>query len=189
VSHSQSEIRAISSRYVTALFAIAQDAATQDAILADLEAIAATVQAHPELARTIANPVFSRKEKINVMAAVLTKLKISDAVVAFVKRLAVNDRLLCLTTIAQLYKERLQTLRGIISVEITSADVLSDAHTKTILSTLEKAAKTTVQAQYKQNPEILGGIMIRQGSQLLDFSLRGKLQRLGSSLKANVVHG
>jgi F-type H+-transporting ATPase subunit delta len=189
VSHSQSEIRAISKRYVSALFAIAENNTTQDQLSKDLETIAHIIGSNRELASVLTSPIYSRVEKMNVVTTLLKKLKTSETLATFVSRLAKNDRLVCLPVIASLYKEHLLKLRGIVSVEVTSAKALSDAQTKTIISAVEKASKATVTAEFVQNAEILGGVIIRQGSQLLDFSLRGKLQRLETSLKASVVHG
>lgn len=189
MSHSQSEIRAISTRYVTALFAMTEDKAAQDQLCNDLGAFATVIESNNELSRTLSSPVYSRASKIAVVEALLKSMKANDTLTNFVLRVAKNDRLICLPMIATLYKQRVLKLRGIVSVEVTSAQTLSDAQTKSIVAAVEKSTKATVQATFTQNTDLLGGIIIRQGSQLLDFSLRGKLQRLGTSLKANVVHG
>lgn len=184
---STSETRLIASRYVTALFPLAEEKKELDKVLADLETLAAAVAGHPELARALSNPITTREEKSAVVAELAKKIKASALVSNLLAQMAQNNRLACLSMVAATFRERLMAARGEIAIDIIASTELTQTQIDDITKAVAKEANAKVQANVTINSDILGGIMIRHGSTLLDYSLRGKLQRLGDNLKARVA--
>jgi F-type H+-transporting ATPase subunit delta len=187
VTLSLSETRLIASRYVTALFPMAEEKKELDKVLSDLESLSTAINEHGELARVISSPVTTRAAKAAIVAALAKKIKASSLVENTLARMAHNNRLDCLAVLADIFRERLMKARGEIAIEIISATELSKSHVDEIVASVSKTSGAKIHARVSVNQDILGGIMIRRGSALLDYSLRGKLQRLGDSLKARVV--
>ncbi len=184
---STSETRLIASRYVSALFPMAEEKKELDKVLSDLESLSVAIKNHDELSRVIASPITTRAAKAAIMDELAKKIKASPLIINTLTRLAHNNRLDCLSMLAEIFRERLMKARGEIAIEIISASELSKAQIDDITASVGKASSAKVHAHVTLNHDILGGIMIRHGSALLDYSLRGKLQRLGDSLKARVV--
>ena len=184
---STSETRLIASRYVSALFPMAEEKKELDKVLADLESLSTAIKSHKELSRVISSPVTTRAAKVAIVGELAKKIKASPLVINTLSRLAHNNRLDCLSVLADVFREQLMKARGEIAIEIISASELTKAQIDDITASMSKASNAKVHAHVTLNQDILGGIMIRHGSALLDYSLRGKLQRLGDSLKARVV--
>lgn len=178
------ESREIAARYALAWFDLALDQNASDAVGDDLAVLAGLIQESPELARLIANPVIDVKQKQAAMAEILAQGNAHGLTVQLIDRLIINKRLEVLADIAASYEEKLLNQRGELAANVTTARPLSDAQVEAVSAALAQASGKAIRLRQKVDPAIIGGIIVRLGSKMLDHSLSGALSRLEQSLKA-----
>ena len=190
MSNSASDSRQIARRYAEALFDIASAKKGGDKKAGvELSEIAALAESHDGLKDTINNPTISRAEKSAMIAAVAKKAKLSSAVAGMLGQMAENNRLEVLAHTAEAYQAILADANGEIKAEIITAGGMAKKNIDTLTKAIEKALGKKVSADITENPDILGGAMIKIGSRLLDCSVRGRLQRLEDSLNNTISNG
>ncbi len=176
--------RQIAERYVKALYDIASEANARDAVEKDLGVIETLIGESEAFASVLTNPLLTREQQAKALDPVLTSIKAHDVTRRFIKTLAAQKRLPILAEAAKLYAERAANARGEIRAEAISARGLSLKDVAIITERLSKAYGKKVTLETSENPELLGGVVIRIGSQQLDASFAGKLSRLKNKLKA-----
>jgi F-type H+-transporting ATPase subunit delta len=174
----------LAARYVTALYDIASREKAVDAVERDLQALAGLLVAQPELSRLLANPLLGREQLAKALDAAFAKAGLHPLTLRFLGALARGKRLAALAAIAQQFTERAQRERGEVSAEIISAAPLSKESLAALSGALGKKLGRKMQLSTAVDPSLLGGVVLRMGSQQLDASLAGKLERLGQKLKA-----
>ncbi|MBT7449663.1 MAG: ATP synthase F1 subunit delta, partial [Rhodospirillaceae bacterium] len=108
---------------------------------------------------------------------------LSDITAKFLGLVAGNRRLFALPNMIQAYQDILAARRGLVTAEVTSAAELSDGQSQSLADALKAAIGKTVAVTTKVDPSILGGLVVRVGSRMVDSSLKSKLQRLKLSMK------
>lgn len=176
--------RQIAERYVKALYDIASEANARDAVEKDLGVIATLITESDEFAAILVNPLLSRDQQARALEPLLAAIKAHDITRRFMAVLAAQKRLPILADVAKLYVECVSAARGEIKAEAISAHALSLKDVAIITERLSKAYGKKVTLETSENPELLGGVVIRIGSQQLDASFAGKLNRLKNKLKA-----
>jgi len=190
MSNSASDSRQIARRYAEALFDIASSKKGGDKKAgAELADIAALAQSHDGLKETINNPTISRAKKTAVLTAIAKKTKLSDAVAGTLNQMAENNRLEVLADTAEAYEAILAEANGEVKAEIITAGGMAKKNIDALTKAVEKALGKKVSAEITENPDLLGGAMIKIGSRLLDCSVRGRLQRLEDSLNNTISNG
>ncbi|MCI5050143.1 MAG: ATP synthase F1 subunit delta, partial [Rickettsiales bacterium] len=182
MSVSYLESKKIADRYVTAAFALALEKKKQDELGEDLAAIAAMIEQSADLKKVLANPLVQPEELNAVFKELLKDAKATDLTLDFIKTLTENKRAQTLPQVAETYREKLMEHKGELSATVTAAHPLKAAQTKKITDALSKAAGKPVHVSVDTDPSIIGGIVIRMGSRMLDRSVAGKLQRLKTGL-------
>ena len=173
----------ISLRYATALFDLAKEGETLDAVEGDLHSIEAMITSCDDLSRLLRSPVLSREDQGRALAAVLDKAKIGDLTKRFVAVVASNHRLFTLPAMVDAFFALLAEKRGEMSAEVTSAKGLSGAQVTSLGTALKKAMGRNISINQTVDESIVGGLIIRVGSRMLDSSLRTKLQNLQLAMK------
>lgn len=167
-------------RYATALFVSASNANALDKVEAEVGNFVGHVNSNPQFASFLRNPTIPKNSKKADIEAILAKGSFSKTSVAFFGVLAENGRLGEVEKIAAKYTELMQAHRGEVAAVITSADALSAAQVKQLESSfasfLEPGQKIT--AEYRVDPEILGGLTVQIGDQFMDLSLSTKVNRM-----------
>lgn len=187
MSLSRSESRAIASRYVSAMFDLALQQSAIDAVAGDLLSLKGAITASSELEKLLHNPVISDEDKAKAFAAILQKLGAQKLTIDQVTFVIHNGRVATLPDIADLFEEARIAHKGERSAEIISARPLSASQRRDIAKALKDAAGQTVNLTERVDPSILGGLIIHMGSQMLDRSVAGRLQRLKNSLKTSAA--
>jgi len=171
--------------YAEAAFQLAKSgnalAAWSDA-LSRLSAVAA----RPEMEECIGNPRLSSVQLAQLcldVAAAENKSGLSVDQQNFVHVLAENDRLIVLPEISELFNELKHGHEGVKDAEITSAFVLDEATLKTLVDDLERKFGCKIQATVKVDAELIGGVRIAVGDEVIDASVRGKLAAMATALK------
>ena len=161
----------LSGRYATALFELALERDAIDAVADDLTQLQAMIDESEDLRRLIGSPLFSRDAQSKAMAALTEKAGLSETVCNTVGVIARNRRLFALEDVIRAYRTLVSEHRGEVEAEVTAAALLKEATGSTVAVTTEV------------DPDLLGGMVVRVGSRMIDSSLRTKLQRLQLAMK------
>lgn len=173
----------LAGRYALALLELGDEKKELDAVAEDLRALKALIAESEDLRRMIASPLYSRDQQGKAMAAVLEKAGMGDLTRRFVLIVAQNRRLFALPQMIDAYLAELARRRGEITAQVTSARKLSDAQQEALAEALRKAVGGKVQVQLKVDQSLIGGLIVKVGSRMIDSSLRSKLQRLQLTMK------
>jgi F-type H+-transporting ATPase subunit delta len=171
--------------YAEAAFQLAKSGnalATWSDVLARLSAVAA----RPEMEECIGNPRLSPEQLAQLCLDVTAsdaKLNLSADQQNFVRVLADNDRLIVLQEIAELFNELKHGHEGVKDAEITSAFALDDSTLGTLVADLERKFACRIKASVKVDAELIGGVRIAVGDEVIDASVRGKLAAMATALK------
>jgi F-type H+-transporting ATPase subunit delta len=173
----------LAERYATALFELAEVDKTLDGIAGELQQLDAMIRSSSELDRLIRSPVISRDDQRRAMDSILDKAGSSDLTRRFVGLVAHNRRLFALPNIIAAFAKRLALKRGETTAEVTSARPLSKEQLAAVTTALKKAVGTQVVLSTRTDPSLLGGLVVKVGSRMVDSSLKTKLLRLSFAIK------
>jgi F-type H+-transporting ATPase subunit delta len=173
----------LAGRYASALFGLARDERQIDAVGRSLDALASALADSPEFAALVASPLVSRDDAAKAFAGLGPQLGLDPITTNFLGVLARNGRKRELGKIIRAFKRIAADHRGEISAEVTSAHPLNDDQVEALKAQLGKRAGRDVTIDAQVDPDILGGIVIKLGSEMIDASIRTKLNRLTSAMK------
>lgn len=183
MSTSRTSATAIAARYATAIFALATEAKKEDAVVAEITAVADAITQNSELAAALNNPLTARDKKSDLLRAVAKgaqKLTLDSLGV-----IAAEGRATVLPQIAKLLRARLADARGELVADVESARPLPASVQKDLAASLSKATGKTVKLNIIENPALLGGVAIQIGSKRLDASLSAALTTIRRELLAS----
>lgn len=173
----------LAGRYATALFELADADKKLDDVAGDLQQLGAMIDESDDLSRLIKSPVMSRDDQVNAMAAIADAAKFADLTKNFVGVVADNRRLFAIPNIIKAYQALLAASRGEATAEVTSAVELSADQIKSLEDALKKAIGTKVQIEQRVDESLLGGLVVRVGSRMIDSSLKTQLQKMRLAMK------
>ncbi|NNG05507.1 MAG: F0F1 ATP synthase subunit delta [Inquilinus sp.] len=173
----------LASRYATALFELADEAKALDAVAGDLKGLKGLIGESADLRRLVFTPVLGRAEQGRAIAAVLEKAGAGALTRQFIGVVAGNRRLFALPAMIDAYLAELARRRGEVTAEVTAATALSDAQTAALVDGLKKAIGAKVSVDVTVDPSLLGGMIVKVGSRMVDSSLRTKLSKLQLAMK------
>jgi F-type H+-transporting ATPase subunit delta len=173
----------LAGRYATALFELAEADGQLDQVSNDLNSLAAMIRDSDDLHRTIRSPVLSRHEQARAMTAIMAKAGMSDLTTRFVGLVASKRRLFALPGMIGAFQHILATHRGESTAQVTSTKDLTDGQLTAIKASLKAAVGTDVTVDARIDPGLLGGLIVKVGSRMVDSSLRTKLQQLRLAMK------
>jgi len=171
-------------RYAGALFELALEEKAVDSVKKDLEQFDALVAESPDLNRLVRSPVFGVDEQLKALLAILAKAEITGLAANFLRVITTNRRLFALRDIIRGYRALVAKHKGEVSAQITVAEKLSDAN----LDALKGALKSVtggkdIDLDVKIDPAIIGGLVVKVGSRMVDSSLRTKLNAIKFAMK------
>ena len=173
----------IAGRYAQALFELAKDEKGLTALEADADALEAALAASPELGAMIASPVISRAEQSAAMAAVAAKMGLSALTANTLALMAGNRRLFVLPQLVANLKARIADEKGEVTADVTSATKLSAAQAKKLAETLKAKVGKTVKLNTTVDESLIGGLIVKLGSTMIDTSVKSKLAALQNAMK------
>ncbi|HSG95197.1 MAG TPA: F0F1 ATP synthase subunit delta [Afifellaceae bacterium] len=176
-------VSGVAQRYASALFELARDDSVLENVEADLLAFSGLLNESADLRRLVSSPVFSAEDQKRAIGAVADKAGISGLVGNLVRLIARNRRLFTLPDIIKGFQAMLADHRGEITANVTSARPLSDAQTTTLKATMKASLGKDVTIDSRVEPAILGGLIVKVGSRMIDSSIRTKLNIMKSRLK------
>ena len=176
--------KGLSGRYAGALYELAVESKSTDAVLSDLTGLKSLIEENVELNAVVASPVYVRAEQAKAVIAIMEKAGANDLTVKFLGAIADNGRLFALPQIIQAFIEEVARRNGQISAEVISAISLDGQRKKLIEETVAKlAGSKNISLEMKVDPSLLGGLVVRIGSRLFDTSVKTKLNRLEAAMK------
>ena len=173
----------VAGRYATALFDLAEQGKALDAVAADLRALRQMTAESADLARLIVSPVIGRDDQAKAVTALADKAGFNKLTRNILGVMAQNRRLFALDAVISDFLARLSDSRGEMTAEVTSAAPLSDSQLKAVAESLRESTGVKVAVETKVDPRLLGGLVVRVGSRMVDSSLRTKLQKLQLAMK------
>lgn len=176
-------VSGLAERYAAALFELADERHALDAVAGDLRELRAMLAASGDLLRLVRSPVLTRAEQGKAMAALAEDAKLSKLTADFVAIVARNRRLFAVPAMIEAFLAKLAERRGEVTAEITAAQALSEAQQTALGDHLRRVVGGRVAIDVHVDPTLLGGMIVKIGSRMVDGSLKGQLQRLQLSMK------
>lgn len=172
----------VAGRYASALFDLAKDENKIDEVEKDLGAFQALFNESDDLARMVRSPVISSDDQSRALVAVLEKAGAGALTTNFFKLIAKNRRLFAAEDMARAFKALAARHRGEVTAEVASAHVLSDDQVAELKSVLKASVGKDVTLSTKVDPSLLGGLVVKIGSRMIDSSLKTKLANMKAAM-------
>jgi F-type H+-transporting ATPase subunit delta len=176
-------VSGVSGRYATALFELARDENSIDAVKADLDRFAAMLDESADLKRLVRSPVFAAEAQLKALSAVLEKAEITGVSANFLKVLAANRRLFAVSEVIRAFNALVAKFKGEATADVTVAETLSDKNLEALKAALKSVTGKDVTLDVKVDPSIIGGLVLKLGSRMVDSSLRTKLNSIKNAMK------
>ncbi len=176
-------VSGLAGRYATALFELAEEQGQLDDVARDLTTLRAMLNDSDDLQRLVKSPVIARDDQVKALSAVAERAALSALVRNFLGLLARNRRLFAVADMIAAFGALLAAHRGEVTAQVSSAQALSDAQMASLNASLKSAIGRDVRIEADVDSSLLGGLVVRIGSRMIDNSLKAKLQGLRLALK------
>jgi F-type H+-transporting ATPase subunit delta len=177
-------VSGVAGRYASALFSLARDARDTDGVAASLAAFDAMIAESPDLQRLVRSPAFSAAEQLKALSAILERAGVSGVAANFIKLVAAKRRLFAIRDMIAEYGKLNDAFRGVTRAEVTSAAPLTDANVAALKESLRAASGgRQVDLTARIDPSIIGGLVVKLGSRMVDGSLKTKLNAIRTRMK------
>lgn len=173
----------LAGRYATALFGLARDEKQIDAVTRSLDTIEAAIAESADFKALTSSPLIGRADAGKAVRALTPTMGLDPITAKFLGVLADNGRLSELKNVVKLVRRLAADHRGETTAEVTSAHALSADQVASLKTKLKARVGRDVAIDAKVDPELLGGIVVRLGSQMIDASIRTKLNTLAQAMK------
>ena len=179
-----SSAKGLAGRYAGALYALAEESGKIDAVVKDMNGVAELVSANQDMRMLVESPAITWAEQTKAVTAVLEKGGADSLTVKFVGTVASNGRLHALSRIISAFLAEHARRRGEVSAEVISAVEMDDARRARVEQAVSKlAGSDKLSLSMRVDPSLIGGLVVRIGSRMIDTSIRTKLNRLETAMK------
>jgi F-type H+-transporting ATPase subunit delta len=176
-------VSGVAGRYASALFSLAQEQRQSGEVAAALGTVQAMITESPDLQRLVKSPVFSAADQTKALDALLARAGVSGIAGNFIRLVAAKRRLFVLSDMIRDYNKLYDAARGVTRAEVTSAAPLSDDQIAALKDQLRGTAGKEVDLSMKVDPAVIGGLIVKLGSRMVDGSLRTKLNAIRTVMK------
>jgi F-type H+-transporting ATPase subunit delta len=184
VAEEDTIVSGVSGRYASALFSLAQDDRQTEAVANALARFDTLIAESPDLERLVRSPVFSAADQLKALNAVLAQADIGGIAANFIRLVASKRRLFFIREMIADYRKLYDASRGVTRAEVTSATALTDANVASLKDSLRAASGgREVDLDMKVDPSIIGGLIVKLGSRMIDGSLKTKLNAIRLAMK------
>ncbi|MGI9422433.1 MAG: F0F1 ATP synthase subunit delta [Hyphomicrobiaceae bacterium] len=173
----------VQGRYASALFDLAAEQSQLEAVENDLGVLQAMLDESADLRRMVRSPVFSAEDQTQALDALLSRAGASTLTSNFVKLVTRNRRLFVLPEMIKAFRSLAARSRGEVEADVTSAMALNDSQLQSLKETLKASIGKDVQINAQVDASLLGGLIVKIGSRMIDSSLRTKLSTLKMRMK------
>jgi F-type H+-transporting ATPase subunit delta len=183
VADTGSIVSGIAGRYALALFELAVQENAVDAVSTQLDKFESLLAGSSDLTDLIKNPTFSAGDQVRAINAVLDKAKIAGIGANFIRLVASKRRLFAVSSMITAYRSLVARERGEVTAHVTVAEALNDKNKASVQAALDAATGKKVTLVEKIDPSIIGGLIVRLGSKMVDSSVRTKLNSIKLAMK------
>jgi F-type H+-transporting ATPase subunit delta len=177
-------VSGVAGRYASALFSLARDACETDGVAAALASFDRMIVESPDLRRLVRSPAFSAQDQLKALGTLLEMAGVSGIAANFIKLVAAKRRLFAIREMIADYGKLNDAFRGVTRAEVTSAAPLADANVAALKEALRAASGgRQVDLTAKVDPAIIGGLVVKLGSRMVDGSLKTKLNAVRTRMK------
>jgi F-type H+-transporting ATPase subunit delta len=177
-------ISGMAGRYATALFELALENKAVDAVKKDLDQFDALIADSADLNRLVRSPVFDADDQLKALSAILSKAGIIGFAANFLRVITANRRLFAVRDMIRAYRAMVARHKGEVTAHVTVAEKLSDTNLDALKSTLKSVTSSKdIELDVKVDPAIIGGLIVKVGSRMVDSSLRTKLNSIKLAMK------
>ena len=177
-------ISGMAGRYATALFELARDNKAVDAVKKDLDQFDALANGSADLNRLVRSPVFGADEQLKALSAILTKAGIAGLAANFLRVITTNRRLFAVRDMIRAYRALVARHKGEVTAQVTVAEKLNDKNLDALKSALKSVTGgKDIDLEVEVDPAIIGGMIVKVGSRMVDSSLRTKLNSIKFAMK------
>jgi F-type H+-transporting ATPase subunit delta len=176
-------VSGMAGRYATALFELARDTGAIDRTTADLDRFDALIAESPDLMRLVRSPVFTAEQQQAALAAVLDRAGIADLAANFLLLLATKRRLFAVRDMIRAFRALVAGYKGEVTAQVTVAEKLADRHLEALKDALKAVTGKDVTLDVTIEPAIIGGLVVKVGSRMVDASLKTKLNLIKHAMK------
>ena len=179
----ESLVSGMAGRYAIALFDLAKETNAIDAVKSDLDRFDALIAESADLERLVRSPVFSADEQGQALGLLLERAGIGGIAAKFLKLVTSNRRLFAVRDMIRGFRELVAKHKGEATAEVTVAEPLKDEHVEALRAALKQLSGKDVGLDIKIDPAIIGGLVVKLGSRMVDTSLRTKLNAIKHAMK------
>jgi F-type H+-transporting ATPase subunit delta len=177
-------VSGMAGRYAQALFALCQESVTTDKAAADLAAFAELAASSADLQRFIKSPIFSAEEQVKSLDALLARAEIDGVAAKFIKLVAAKRRLFAIFDMIRDFNLLNDARKGVTRADVTVAEALKPEHVEALRNALtDISGGGEVGIAVKVDPAIIGGLIVKLGSRMVDSSVKTKLDSIRSRMK------
>jgi F-type H+-transporting ATPase subunit delta len=177
-------VSGLAERYAAALFDLADERRILDEVATDLRQLRAMLQASGDFLRLIRSPVLSRDQQARAMRVIAERADLSQLVRDFLAVVARNRRLFAVPAMIEAFLAKLAARRGEVTAEVVAAQALSEAQLAALNEQLRRSIGSRVSVDVRVDPGLIGGLVVKLGSRMVDGSIKSKLQRLQLAMKS-----
>ncbi|MDO5613032.1 MAG: F0F1 ATP synthase subunit delta [Paracoccus sp. (in: a-proteobacteria)] len=183
VAHSASISQGIAGRYAQAVFDIAREGGDLDKLASEIDDLSTALKDSGELRDLIASPMYSRDQQGRAIGAIAQKMGLGATLSNTLQLMAQNRRLFVLPQLAARLRDMIADARGEVTADVTSAVALTDEQKQRLTDTLAEKSGKKVKLNTRVDETLIGGMIVRLGSQMIDSSVRSKLASLQNAMK------
>jgi len=173
----------ISDRYAAAIYDLALENKSVDVVLKDLEALKKIIKENKELNLLVKSPLIASNDKLEILLKLIKKQPTNKLTNTFLKVISKNKRFASLLSIILQFIKINAQKRGDVLADITSADALSDKQQDDIKDHLRTILGDKLSLDFKVDKKIIGGLIVKVGSKMIDASLVNKINKLKIAMK------
>ncbi len=173
----------VAERYASALFELAKEQSQQVQVEQDLTRFQAMLTDSADLRRVVMSPAFSAEQQSKALDAIAARAGITGLAGNFLKVLARNRRLFITSDVIKNFRLIAARARGEVSADVTSAHALTDAQMQALKDQLKASVGRDITIQAKVDPSLLGGLVVKVGSRMIDNSLKTRIEQLKVAMK------
>ncbi|WP_245512772.1 F0F1 ATP synthase subunit delta [Enterovirga rhinocerotis] len=176
-------VSGVAGRYASALFELAREERAIDTVGRDLDRFSALIDGSDDLQRLIKSPVFSADEQEKAIGSILDKAGIGGIAGSLIRLVAQKRRLFVLPGIMRDFRALVAHSKGIVPAEVRLAEAPSSKVLDDIKAAVREMAGSDVDLNVKIDPSLIGGLVVKVGSRMVDASLKTKLNAIRVAMK------
>jgi len=183
LTDSSTLVSSAAGRYATALFELASETDALTRTEQDMEALGLALEASDDLRALISTPIYTRDQQGRAMASVAGAMGLSALVKNVVGLMAGKGRLFMLGEVIGIFAQLMAEHRGEVTADVTAARALSETQQAGLVATLKAAIGREVKLNVTVDEKIIGGLVVKVGSKMIDTSIRSKLASLQNAMR------